>query len=399
MRAFRNWIKGLCGNHASLKGRGNVVVQGINDSTVNVNVTFYNHFRKLEGWLNCYNIPGPFITAPALEEIINLLRDDSQRAIKMVALSGLGKTRIVYEAFKNNLPENAYICLKSDGIMNDFIAFLMDEGQKAKLIILDDCPKNDIQDLINKRDELNPNCRLIIINNDYFNQTNSSDYRKISIDVKDITAAVNQYIEDNVPVNNNDAFFREQIKKLSGGYPFLAMRFVKAFQEGRSVLATDAEDLMSKLLGANNNDELTAMRTMALFQPLGYSERRAHEFDAVALSNIITPLPNLNEEGKRQLFKRLIQRYDGTFIDKGVDWLAVRPLPLAVWLVGQWLKETDLNEAINYLNSIPGNTGNMLIRCICRRLEEMVGNTLAEEVFEKLTISGDKDFIETAVFE
>ena len=397
MIAFWKRIKGLFGNHVSMKGSGNVALQNINGSTVNVSVTIYNHFHRLEGWLNCYNILGPFITAPALEEIINLLRDDSQRAIKMVALSGLGKTRIVYEAFKNNLPENAYICLKSDSIMNDFIAFLMDEEQKAKLIILDDCPKNDIQDLINKRDELNPSCRLIFINNDYFNQTNSSDYRKISIDVKDIAVAVNQYIEDNVPVNNNDTFFREQIKKLSGGYPFLAVRFVKAFQEGRSVLATDAEDLMSKLLGVNNNDELTAMRTMALFQPLGYSDRRAHEFDAVALNSIITPLHYLNDEGKRQLFKRLIKRYDGTFIDKGVDWLAVRPLPLAVWLVGQWLKETDLKEAINYLNSIPGNTGNMLVRCISRRLDEMVGNTLAEEVLEKLTISGDKDFINEEV--
>ena len=104
MIAFWKRIKGLFGNHVSMKGSGNVALQNINGSTVNVSVTIYNHFHRLEGWLNCYNILGPFITAPALEEIINLLRDDSQRAIKMVALSGLGKTRIVYEAFKNNLP-------------------------------------------------------------------------------------------------------------------------------------------------------------------------------------------------------------------------------------------------------------------------------------------------------
>lgn len=397
MSTFWNRITGLFGVHASVKGMDNVVMQDINNSTVNVNVSVHNYFLKLEDWLNRYNTNSPFITAPVLEDVINHLRDDGQRAIKMVALSGLGKTRIVYEAFKDHLPDNAYICVKSDDILKDFVALLLDEARKTKLIILDDCPKNDIQELVNKRDEMCPDCRLIFINNDFFNQTNSSDYRKISIDVNDITAAVNQYIEDNVPAKNNDTFLREQIKKLSGGYPFLAVRFVRAYQEGRALLATDAEDLMSRLLGTNNNDELTAMRTMALFQPLGYSDRRSREFDAVALSNIVTPLPNLNGDGKRQLFKRLIQRYDGTFIDKGVDWLAVRPLPLAVWLVGQWLKETDLKEAVDYLNSIPGNTGNMLIRCISKRLDEMVGNPLAEEVLAKLTISGDKDFINEEV--
>ena len=397
MGTFWNRIKGLFGNNISADGRDIVAMQNISNSTVNVSITIHNYFLKLEDWLNRYNAKSPFITAPILEDNINHLRDDSQRAIKMVALSGLGKTRIVYEAFKDHIPDYAYICVKSDDILKDFVALLLDEEQKAKLIILDDCPKDDIQDLIKKRDELCPDCRLIFINNDFFNQTSSSDYRKISIDVNDLKEAVNQYVEDNVPVNNNDTFFREQIKKLSGGYPFLAVRFVTAFQEGRSVLASDAEDLMSKLLGTNNNDELTAMRTMSLFQPLGYSDRRAHEFDAVALSNIITPLPNLNDEGKRLLFKKLIQRYEGVFIDKGIDWLAVRPLPLAVWLVGQWLKETDLKEAIEYLSSIPGNTGNMLIRCICKRLDEMVGNTLAKEVLEKLTISDDKVFINEEV--
>lgn len=397
MGTLWNRIKGLFGNHITADGSGIVAMQDISNSTLNVNVTIHSYFLKLEDWLNRYNAKGPFITAPVLEGNIKHLQDDSLRAIKMVALSGLGKTRIVYEAFKDHNPADAYICVKSNDILKDFAALLLDEEQKTKLIILDDCPKDDIQELINKRDELRPDCRLIFINNDFFNQTNSSDYRKISIDVNDIKEAVNQYIEDNVPVKNNDTFFREQIKKLSGGYPFLAVRFVTAFKEGRSVLASDAEDLMSKLLGITDNSELTAMRTMALFQPLGYSDRRAHEFDAVALSNIITPLPNLNDEGKRLLFKRLIQRYEGVFIDKGVDWLAVRPLPLAVWLVGQWLKETDLKDAIDYLNAIPGNTGSMLIRCISKRLDEMVGDTLAEEVMEKLTISGNRDFINEEV--
>lgn len=390
-------IKGLFGNHITADGSGIVAMQDIRNSTVNVNVSIHNYFHKLKDWLNLYNAKGPFIASPVLEESIKHLQDDSLMAIKMVALSGLGKTRIVYEAFKDHLPADAFICVKSNDILKDFASLLLDEEQKTKLIILDDCPKDDIQELINKRDELRPDCRLIFVNNDFFNQTNSSDYRKISIDVNDVREAVNQYIEDNIPVKNNDTFFREQIKKLSGGYPFLAVRFVTAFLEGRSVLASDAEDLMSKLLGTNDYAELIAMRTMALFQPLGYSDRRANEFDAVALSNIITPLPNLNDEGKRLLFKRLIQRYEGVFIDKGVDWLAVRPLPLAVWLVGQWLKETDLKDAIDYLNAIPGNTGSMLIRCISKRLDEMVGNTLAEEVMEKLTISGDKVFINEEV--
>lgn len=379
----------------SINGRENIVMQNVKDSTVSVKIlASHNRFYKLEDWLNRYEISGEYISCPVLEDKMQLLCDPHARDIKLVALSGLGKTRIVYECFKDSIPQNAYYCFYSNSILDDFSSFLMDDdGHDAKLIVLDECPNNEIQDLINKKEELNPNCRLIFINNDFFKQTDSSDYGKISIDVSEVKDAVNSYIDKNVPVQNNDTFVRDQIKRLSGGYPFLAIKFVKAYKEGREIRATDAEGLMSKLLGITDPSEMIVMRTLALFQPLGFSERRAKEFDAVALNNTITPLFNLTDSAKKNLFNKIVNRYNGVFIDKGFDWLSVRPLPLAVWLVGEWLRESDYHEVIKYLNSIPEPTGKMLIRCMCKRLEEMVGNSLAKEIFETLANNEDEGFI------
>ena len=236
-----------------------------------------------------------YIQSPQLSIKQDQLKDNSALPIKLVALSGLGKTRLVYETFKDkkSISANSFICKKTDDndIVQKLLTFFSNEGKKADLLILDDCPNDQFKKIMDYRNQYNSSCRLIALNNEYFSQTSLVGCNQITIKVDDVRDDVNKYIDREIPVRNNDTFYREQVKRLADGYPFLAVHLVEAYKECSAVSALDVELLMPGLLKLdvkNDKDELIAMRTLALFQPLGYSEGRAVEFDTVA------NIPNLS---------------------------------------------------------------------------------------------------------
>lgn len=361
--------------------------------------------ESVSDWIDAFKEGSKeYISSPQLIRKQEQLKDNSALTIKLVALSGLGKTRLVYETFKdkNAITPKSFICKKTDDsdIEQKILTFFSEEGKDADMLILDDCPNDRFKKIMDYRNQYNPKCRLIALNNDFFNQTSLVGCNPIIIKVDDVRDDVNQYIDREIPVRNNDTFYREQVKRLADGYPFLAIRLVEAYKECSAVSALDVELLMPGLLKLDikeDKDELTAMRTLALFQPLGYSEGRAAEFDTVAYSPLITPLNRMDKDEKRSVFNTIIKRYADTFIDKGVDWLNVRPLPLAVWLVKGWLENSNIIDVATYLKSQPSHIATNLINCMSKRMAEMEGNTLAHEMIDELATNPDADFCKEEV--
>lgn len=361
--------------------------------------------EKISDWVDAFKEGSKdYILSPQLKQKQDYLRVESALTIQLVALSGLGKTRLLYETFKdkNAISSKSFICKKTDDsdIEQKILTFFSEEGKDADILVLDDCPNDRFKKIMGYRDQYNPSCRLIALNNDFFNQTSLVGCNKLTINVDDVREDVNKYIDREIPVKNNDTFYREQIKRLSDGYPFLAVRLVEAYKEYSAVSALDVELLMPGLLKLDINedkDDLTAMRSLALFQPLGYSEGRAAEFETVAYSPLITPLLRMSNDDKRSVFNRIIKRYANIFIDKGVDWLNVRPLPLAVWLVKGWLESSNIIEVATFLQSQPSHIAKNLTNCMSKRMSEMEGNVLAKEMVDELAKNPNADFCKEEV--
>ena len=68
-----------------------------------------------------------------LTQAITVLREQSDD-VQVVALGGMGKTRLLYEAFKDTVPENAYYCYHSQGdaFVKDLEHFFQDEKQSLE---------------------------------------------------------------------------------------------------------------------------------------------------------------------------------------------------------------------------------------------------------------------------
>ena len=362
-------------------------------------------FMPVGLWIDRYKVgAGYYIASSKLLDKKELLKDTTALTIKMIALSGLGKTRLLYESFKDKAfdEDKSFICVKSDSkdLEQNVISFFIKDGKEAELLILDDCPNEAFVKIIAHRDQYNPRCKLIGINNDYFNHLNYVSCNLIKLEVDEIRKEVYEYIDAEIPVENGDVFYRDQVKKISDGYPFLAVRLVEAFKDHNRVSAFDVEELMPGLLKINQtkeNNELIVMQTLALFQPLGFSGSRSEEFELVVTNPLITPLFGLTNEEKIILFNKVIKKFNDTFIDKGTEFLNVRPLPLAIWLVKKWLESNDIVKVAALLKKQSLPIATALVNSMSRRLEEMRGSALAEAMIEELARDSSSDFCKEEV--
>ena len=194
-------------------------------------------------WIDRYKVgASDYIISSKILVKQELLKDATVLTIKMVALSGIGKTRLLYESFnKTCISDKSFISVKSDvkDLEQSVITFFIKEGKDADLLVLDDCPNDTFVKVIAHRDQYNPQCKLIGINNEYFNQLNQASCNLLKLEVDDIKQEVYEYINAEIPVENGDVFYREQVKKISDGYPFLAIRLVEAFKNSSRVSAFD----------------------------------------------------------------------------------------------------------------------------------------------------------------
>ena len=73
-------------------------------------------FMPIGQWIDSYKVgAGDYIVSSKILEKQELLKDTSVLTIKLVALSGIGKTRLLYETFKDKTCTSykSFICVKS----------------------------------------------------------------------------------------------------------------------------------------------------------------------------------------------------------------------------------------------------------------------------------------------
>ena len=339
----------------------------------------------------------PFIDSQRLQEITKELIDDNNHTLQLVALSGLGKTRLVVEAFRGKNKAHAYYCQYKENndtsIFKEFEKILASHENDPGLIIIDDCPNKVLSAMISKRDNYGSHFRLIGINNMYFDRESIIGCKQLPFSHYDLESDVNDYIDKHVSVVNNDDYIVQQIKELSGGFPSVAIDLIETYQSGEKVGVDSVESLIPKLLQLDGLSEekrdkfMTALCTMALFQPVPYGRDDAWNY--ILMDDDITPFWGKGYPERSSIFANTISRYKGAFIEISGSWLNVRPQPLAVWLVKQWFKNCDndadrLERLFTSLRGMPDPPQKLILENMAKRMDYMQGNVQAEYLFAEL---------------
>ena len=324
-----------------------------------------------------------FVDDPVYIKVREYLADSKKGHIRLLALSGTGKTFLIQSAFidTNDLNKVFYCDEVRHPDMMSAAINLKNEVEGATLI-LDNCPSDICDKVISRIGD-----KVRIISAYYDPRDTASKAPTLTFEKCDMQKVIRQIVEENIDRNIPEDI-KQKIILHSGNIPFMAMLLVTAYNKSEGVYYTIDETLLDHLLDINGQhpkEQRIAMRTLALFQPLDFDNGNSEVARFLINSDNFTPIEaSLNRE---LLFKNIINNlYERNLIDLDSSYINVRPQPLAIWLVGEWIKERGkgIVDAIIELSQQENSIKNPLIEAWSMRLEYMQGNKDAEKIYEQL---------------
>lgn len=326
-----------------------------------------------------------FVTCARIEEIIKTLKDSYIHDIHFLALSGMGKTRIIMEAFK----DEGDVFYSPTANCTDQLRILVGERPDCTIVV-DECDNDQRRKLKKIIRTHGANNKLITINNELsFDEERVDGDVLIQFEYDEAKEVVNKLIE------NEKGFTQDEkivgiIKEYAGNIPYMAVLLIDAYRNSGTLRIYNSDTLLEDLLrGRNrkNENQEKVLKSIALFNPLGYSDPVDDEYKYVKnnsnIHHIIADQNNVDvvfsDTINIFLKKRKLIEYKGNCI-------RIRPKPLAEWLTECWLTEygESLPDILENLDQQDGSLSNRLARAFSSRIENMKDYSNAKALFDKL---------------
>ena len=309
---------------------------------------FINHQEQQKQLRNS----GGFIQTDELCAFQKQIRDNKEN-IRLIGLSGLGKTRIVFEAFKNS-PENVNY-LYCDCYTNNDESSIIGAANKIyeeindAIIVIDNCPRVLLEKLIfikNNHQVSNP---IIAIYHDV-NETNIKDTNQIILPKKQmevVEGIIDRYKSYYKPEQ------RERLIEFSGGIPLIAIRLCKSLQEGNPIGVFNDKTLLSKLLGTDENStERKMLRSLSLFDFVGAFEEARIELSFVANNKDITPIEGSTEVIMNNFDGLINKSIEREIMERNGRFVAIRPKPIGLQLTSEWISDCSSERLLRVVKAI-----------------------------------------------
>lgn len=315
-----------------------------------------NKYLPFIGWSEQAKNPklsGKYIWTTKLKECKGRLIN-SKGILRLLGLSGLGKTKLVLECFRNTDVNIHYLycnCQQTtrELLVNKLSFFFKD--YKEAILILDNCNKETLDYIVElKSNTQNVNNTIITIYNEP-EERQRPDVNYIVLDNSD-EEVVAQLLEQRG--GRFDDIQKKRIQEFSGGIPMMAVLLIESLNRGESLGNLGNHTLMTKLLGIEEKDEKrTMMQTLALFRFIGWKEERRRELEYVAKDKSITSITNTDEEVLMNDFDELIQKClkRGVMEEFGRT-VGIRPIPLALYLIMEWIDKCSTERLLKVIYAI-----------------------------------------------
>lgn len=340
-----------------------------------------------------------FIPAQIFDNIIETLKSGTNDTM-LVALPGLGKTRLLYEAFNPRngygMADKTFYCYLSgknnlENIKKQIELKIL-QGNKGITIILDNCDFEVFNSVVKMRNELGGEIRVIGISNNVYD-TNSHGIQTLHIPLTETKKAIDEYVDSKIDDSGDNLIKKIHIKKIADGFPMLANALVEKALSDQAINLNDAKAIVNSLVDSYRynleEEEKKLLMTIALFQPfpLEYDARKQ-----LLKLNCLSELSSLPELQLTRVFKGLKRKLEGTLLDvTDVGW-NVRPYPLALYLASDWFEnygdEDTFKGLIEEIDALPNPPRNLIIECMARRIEKMDGCLAAQKLVAKLMSHG-----------
>lgn len=320
-------------------------------------------FKNIEIWAELETIKNPIEFFPDTkregyiksikEKIISNFNGDKSSVFRIVGLTGIGKTRMVYEALNTDELRDLVVYIETpEKLPPSRFNTIQNSPNIHAVFVVDECPAQVHDQLL--KEALGIGGRFSLITLDY--DVDSPRDGEFHIKLEKLE---NKALDELIKTTTNlpeDA--KRKVIEFSGGYPKMAVLLAESFSKHPDLLSPEtlskigAESLCSRMVagrydveGPKVKDIKNALMAIALFKRLGWDDEKEEQGRKVCELLHVDDWMNVrqivNEQEKRGLvIRRGRYRY-------------ISPLPLAILLAAQWWKAATEKIWIDFVSNLP----------------------------------------------
>ena len=304
----------------------------------------WNGHYEISGFDGGYIVNG-------LEQYLQQIRGNKDN-LRICGLSGLGKTRMVLEAFKDASIRYLYSYIdcqehKAEEILKK--TSFMFKHYKEIVLVFDNCDMELHNRIISvKRSNHGANPIITIYNDPDEYSTCYSTPLKIQKDFNDVVEKILERFKSLYKPED-----KEKLLTFAGGIPMMAQLLVEGLRNGDPIGVVSDAALMNKILDANENSDVRKiMRTLSLFNFIGFEGELHNELEFVATTKCITSIDKDNKV-LVQDFEQVILKYiKRKIIERKGRLISIRPTPIALYLISEWIEQCSNNRLLAVIKAI-----------------------------------------------
>jgi len=400
-------------NYSKLSEKENVqkelvdkLVTAIKDTTLfvlNNQKDKYRPFKTWEDWNNNFQSNQKFRKNSFISGLMENVKHSLQKEdlnIRIIGLSGLGKSRILLEIFRPENLENVIPTLSNRVLYYDFqskstvdlaeFVHSLEENDDDRILVVDNCDIKYHRLLINS---ISNNSKLKFITIDSNPEELETDLDRnttyINIKKEDLKEIVDEIVEHDFSYLKKDEI--EKIKEFSQGIPLMATLLAESIKNGeRNLGQLSDKELLNKLLGTRGTEEVPRkiLKACSLFSYIGIEDGVLNHLEFIATNKNITSLDMEKTividrflETCKYFLKREIFESRGRFI-------LMRPFPLALYLAEEWLEtctSSKMLEIIKNISEIENETDKISVsESFAKQMRYLSYNDKAVQIVDKL---------------
>lgn len=294
-------------------------------------------FQNWEGHKSISGFEGGYI-ANGLEQYLQQIRDNKDN-LRISGLSGLGKTRMVLEAFKDDSIRYLYAYI--DCQIHDAEEVLekmtfMFKHYKEMVLVFDNCDMEMHNRIVRvKRSNHATNPIITIYNDPDENTTPFSTPLRLQQDFNEVVEKIIERFKSYYKPQD-----KEKLLAFAGGIPMMAQLLVDGLRSGDPIGVVNDSALMNKILDTTEESEdREIMRSISLFDYIGFEGDLHNEIEFVATTKSITSIDKQDAVLIQDFDKIVLKYLKRKIIERKGRLISIRPTPIALYLISEWIEQ------------------------------------------------------------
>lgn len=388
----------------------NDLANAIKDTAISALKSKKSKFHPLQVWSDWENsilTPQPFIPNDKTEEITSLVLDgviNTNQTIRILGLSGLGKTRNLLEIFRPISSDENSILLSSRVLYincnlyphadyQNIISKAISE-QTDPILILDNCPISVHRQLLQLLNKEGNKASLISLDSNPEEIENDKIYgvNYVIIRKEELTSVVDELLSSRF--NNLDEESKKKIKKFSQGIPLMAVLLGESVSNGEEFIGKlEDKDLLDKLLGTKGQEKewRNILKSCSMFSYFGFENELEPQYRFIATNQNIT-ISNNSEQVRISTFLEVVKHFKAREIfEKQGRYLSIRPFPLSMALAVEWLDSCTSDRILQVIfdiSNLEEPHRKNLINSLAEQMKYLDYNEKAVEIVDKIVGAG-----------